>query len=477
MNFTPTRTPVYTNDRTRWQGMADSVESTPLPSVQDRLAVLCPSQELLAYYQKKMAECETENEDLLKKLELYREACEGQHKLEWDLQQREEEIAELQKALSDMQLCLYQEREHVLRLYSENDRLRIRELEDKKKIQNLLALVGTDTGEVTYFYKEPPHKVSIFQKTIQTVGVGEQNGSSASTADPKVNKKRPAVREKEESSEQNHRDLQTLTLQVEALQAQLEEQTKLSKDQVEGLMEDRRIRTEEIQLQHQRNQDRIKELTQNLHQTHELLYESTKDFLQLRFENQSKEKEWMLEKDRLLSKIKEYRAQCKKKEDKVGKVLPVFHDGHHPQNEYIKSLKDKLAQEQKLSTMYQEQCISLEEELARLREEEGVRMEIFKDRTNKMGKRLQVMTRRYEALEHRRVLEVEGFKTDIKALRQRLKDLEQMLYKATVNARANQDLAILCEVRNSNRRAHKLQGELKSLKSKVFGLENELRLC
>lgn len=46
-----------------------------------------------------------------------------------------------------------------------------------------------------------------------------------------------------------------------------------------------------------------------------------------------------------------------------------------------------------------------------------------------MGKRLQVMTKRYEALENRRVLEVEGFKTDIKALRQKLKDLEQMLYK------------------------------------------------
>lgn len=230
-------------------------------------------------------------------------------------------------------------------------------------------------------------------------------------------------------------------------------------------------------MQHQRNQDRIRELTQNLHQTQELLYESTKDFLQLRFENQNKEKAWMLEKDNLLSKIKQYRVQCKKKEDKVGKVVPVLHDSHHTQNEYIKSLKDKLAQEKKLSTMYQEQCISLEEELARIREEEGVRREIFKDRTDKMGKRLQVMTRRYEALEHRRLLEVEGFKTDIKALRQRLKDLEQMLYKATMNAQANQDLAILCEVRNGNRRAHKLQGELKSLKSKLFGLENELRLC
>ncbi|EPQ07591.1 Coiled-coil domain-containing protein 77 [Myotis brandtii] len=493
MNFTPTCTPVCRKSRilpkhgaahsfsgsTRWKGVSfsDSVESTPLPSIEDRLAVLCPSQELLEYYQKKMAECEAENEDLLKKLELYKEACEGQHKLEWDLQQREEEIAELQKALSDMQVCLFQEREHVLRLYSENDRLRIRELEDKRKIQNLLALVGTDTGEVTYFYKEPPNKVSILQKTIQTVDICEQNESSAFRADSKVSKRKPAMREKEERSEKYQRDIQTLILQVEALQAQLEEQTKLSREQVEGLMEDRRIRIEEIQVHHQRNQDKIKELTKNLHHTQELLYESTKDFLQLRFENQNKEKSWMLEKDQLISKIKQYRAQCKKKEDKIGKDCPVVHESHRKQNEYIKSLKDKLIQEKKLSNMYQEQCISLEEELARIREEEGMRREIFKDRSNKMGKRLQLMTKRYEALENRRILEAEGFKTDIKVLRQKLKDLEQMLYKVTVNARANQDLAILCEVRDSNKRAHKIQGELKNLKSKVFGLENELRLC
>lgn len=43
------------------------------------------------------------------------------------------------------------------------------------------------------------------------------------------------------------------------------------------------------------------------------------------------------------------------------------------------------------------------------------------------------MTRRYEALENRRILEVEGFKTDIKILRQKLKDLEQILYKVIVN--------------------------------------------
>jgi len=48
-----------------------------------------------------------------------------QHKTTWELQQREDEIAELQKALSDMQVYLFQEREHVLRLFAENDRLKV----------------------------------------------------------------------------------------------------------------------------------------------------------------------------------------------------------------------------------------------------------------------------------------------------------------------------------------------------------------
>lgn len=52
-----------------------------------------------------------------------------------------------------------------------------------------------------------------------------------------------------------------------------------------------------------------------------------------------------------------------------------------------------------------------------------------------MGKRLQVMTKRYQALENRRILEVEGFKTDIKVLRQKMKDLEQMLYKVIADSK------------------------------------------
>lgn len=46
-----------------------------------------------------------------------------------------------------------------------------------------------------------------------------------------------------------------------------------------------------------------------------------------------------------------------------------------------------------------------------------------------MAKRLQMMTQRYEALEKRREMEVEGFKSDVKHLRQKLKDVEKQLFK------------------------------------------------
>ena len=60
---------------------------------------------------------------------------------------------------------------------------------------------------------------------------------------------------------------------------------------------------------------------------------------------------------------------------------------------------------------------------------------MFKERTGKQTKRLELMTIRYAALEKRRGSEVEGFQTDIKNLRKRLKEVEKQLYK--VNKQTN----------------------------------------
>ncbi|CAN9498779.1 unnamed protein product [Ophioblennius macclurei] len=477
-------------------------QDSPLPPIHERLAYLRPSRELLEFYRQKIAQFDGEHEELLQMLEKYRGVTEDQHKLHWDVRQREGEIAELQNALSDMQVFLFQEREQSLRLYAENDRLKIRELEDRKKIQHLLALVGPDAGEITYFHREPPHKVTIAQRSIESQSEDNLSLRPAKLR-PGVSSRKGDGSRRAKSSDgtnggslaQYKNDNQTLLLQVEALQAQMEEQTRLAKEQVEALLEDRRIKTEEAQVQQQRDQERIASLTNKLQQTQNLLHESTRDFLQLKFDTRTHEKSWMVEKDRLLRELDSCHDRLRKGVPSGGEPgrpwqpagsasvsharpppqLQLQPEAQQQQKEELKLMQEDLKQAHRLAEMYREQCITMETELSQIREEGDVGREIFKERSDKMAKRLQLMTQRYEALEKRRVMEVEGFKTDLKLLRQKLKDVEKQLVKVTLNVGPNQDLAILHEVRQTNSRTKKVQDELMTLKAKIYGLENELR--
>lgn len=97
-----------------------------------------------------------------------------------------------------------------------------------------------------------------------------------------------------------------------------------------------------------------------------------------------------------------------------------------------KQLQLQLQQSQQLSDNYREQCISMEGELSKLREEKEASKDLFKQRTEKLTKRLELMNSRYEALDKRRVLEIEGYQSDIKLLRQRLQEVEKQLYKVHV---------------------------------------------
>lgn len=331
---------------------------------------------------------------------------------------------------------------------------------------------------MTYFHKEPPHKVTVLQRPAKSRVSHEQNDTSRTGT--KRSTSIPAAKgEKPESPERYQRDNQTLLLQVEALQAQIEEQTRLSKEQVEALLEDRRIHMEEAQVQHQRDQDKIKTITDKLHKTQNLLYESTRDFLQLKFDARANEKAWMAEKDSLLRKLDKSisKEPGREKQRDTKKTLQANDGALKLHSRELKSLQEQLMQEQRLSNMYREQCITLEDELARIREEGDVGRELFKERSEKMVKRLKLMTQRYEALEKRRNMEAEGFMNDIKQLRQKLKDVEKQLFKVTLHMGPDQDLAILHEVCRGNRLTRKIQGELKNLKAKIFILENELRVC
>ena len=166
--------------------------------------------------------------------------------------------------------------------------------------------------------------------------------------------------------------------------------------------------------------------------TQNLLYDSTKDYLELKYELRAKERNWMADKDQLLQKLDRYHlADMTSSTDPVlGMAFTTTSPSlHNARQTSVRNLQQQLEQTQQLADNYREQCIKMEEELSKLREGSEASKHLFQQRTEKVSKRLGLMNARYEALEKRHALEIEGYKNDIKLLRQRLKELEKQLYK------------------------------------------------
>ncbi|RNA00122.1 coiled-coil domain-containing 77 [Brachionus plicatilis] len=440
-----------------------------IPTVNERLGYLRPSRELLEYYRKKIGEYDVEREEIFKRLDSLKGTMDDQHKLQWELRQKDDEIAELQKAISDMQVFLFKEREQVLKLYAENDRLKIQELQDRKKINRLLSLAGVNENEVTYFVKEPPNKIIIAQKhkSEKSKINFEQTKNDQSSDSFSTNNKYP-------------RDYESLLLQINALETQIQEQTKLNKEQIDTLLEDRKTRMEEYETQRVKDSDIIKQLKEKLLQTQNLLHESTRDFLDSKYEMKQVERKWMTEKDKLLQELDKSVKHEMVKEDEIlfvaqEQCTALAEEEKKRFEAEIESLNEQLKQSHQLSEMYREQVIKFEDELSRLREQGDMTKDVYKDKQDKMSKRLQIMNDRYKELEKRRNMETEGFKNDIKLLRQKIKAVEKQLFKVTIGYSACDEVDVLKNVHETTVRSREMQGELNHLKAKIYSIENDIR--
>ena len=276
------------------------------------------------------------------------------------------------------------------------------------------------------------------------------------------------------------RDYESLLLQINALETQIQEQTKLSREQIDSLMEDRRTRMEEYESQRVKDSANIKNLKEKLLKTQNLLHESTQDFLETKYEMRSVERKWMTEKDRLLQDLDKSSKHELVKEDEILFVAQeqsaalAEEDRKHYESE-IDNLNEQLKQTHQLAEMYREQVIKFEDELCSLREKGDMTKDVFKEKSDKMAKRLQIMNDRYKELEKRRNMEIEGFKNDIKMLRGKLKSVEKQLFKVTIGYAGCDEVDVLNNVHETTLRSREMQGELNHLKAKIYGLENDIR--
>jgi hypothetical protein len=130
-----------------------------------------------------------------------------------------------------------------------------------------------------------------------------------------------------------------------------------------------------------------------------LLHESTKDVIESKFEIRNAEKQWLTEKDHLLQELDKTAAHEQRKEDEIlflnatshiqntsstASLLlqenAYFEEERKKYEDEIHSLEQQHIQTHKLSEMYRNQVLALEEQLCKIREEGDVTKEIYKVR-------------------------------------------------------------------------------------------------
>ncbi|KAJ3356272.1 Coiled-coil domain-containing protein 77 [Entophlyctis luteolus] len=106
---------------------------------------------LVEYYRARLERVERDFQEALAKIDSLKISHRDHHALAWQVHRREAEVAEIQQALSDAQVQVFDERKQLLKVIAENDELKIQELKDRKKIRYLLSMTGNPEPEVTYF--------------------------------------------------------------------------------------------------------------------------------------------------------------------------------------------------------------------------------------------------------------------------------------------------------------------------------------
>merc|ERR1719482_1493052 len=133
------------------------------------------SPDLLVYYRERLRAEEDEMRSLHARIDATAATQASQHKARWETLKRMDEITDLQKALSDSHVYLWEERDKCQRLQAENDELRIQELEDRRKIQHLLSLVDPLMQDTTYVRDSPPETMTLHphaRATVSGTGTG-----------------------------------------------------------------------------------------------------------------------------------------------------------------------------------------------------------------------------------------------------------------------------------------------------------------
>jgi coiled-coil domain-containing protein 77 len=404
------------------------------------LGELKPTPELLKYYRDRVSDFEREREELIARLDAIGIRRAEQHQSEWELKKRTEEVAELQKALSDAHAYLFEERDRLLAMQAENDELKLQEVEDRRRIQHLLQLMNPSEQEVTFSRDAPPETIALHPKATAQADLRrrehQQQQRGPAPHYPAANMSHlppPHAQQPPQASERVMRTVflpaantESLILKIESLQAQLNEQRKFSNERIAALLEDRRIRDADESMQREAGEKKAQELAERLNRTEDLLQKATKDYILQRREAQNAHAALHEEEARLAMELGKLTTERKQMKDAAKRAASDAKAKAEAEAEaYISQFRDQLKRR--------------EDDIHSLESVHSAVAAQYERRINELEGQLKTLRKKHKELEHRRALDLEGFTADVTALRRLLSAVDRRLHQTRLVQRLDDD--------------------------------------
>eukprot|EP00826_Nyctotherus_ovalis_P008352 TRINITY_DN12158_c0_g2_i3.p1 TRINITY_DN12158_c0_g2~~TRINITY_DN12158_c0_g2_i3.p1 ORF type:complete len:411 (-),score=166.25 TRINITY_DN12158_c0_g2_i3:227-1459(-) len=381
--------------------------------------------QVLAYYRKRIDDLQEERLSWLEQLELAKLSQEDFQKNELELERRVQEIAELQKAISDSHIALFEEKELVLRLRREGEELRAKAADDKRKMKELLAL--TDAGEkgITYYKDCRP---GLFSSEV----VGKMESLNSGKENPKG--KKVVGKVQLQAQRQPRQVLRTVVLpneQITSLQLEVEnlrqinnEHKWLYEQQLASLKEDQMVREEEMKLKYEDLKEKIQVMDRRLQKDEEMNYAITKglpfvhavDYLNDKHECQARETQAQKENKALRRANEQLQVKLKDTKSRTQQQL-----------QRAESEKDQSSSE--VMGRFRDRVQGNEESLQIIKEQYLKLQQVYMEKIRALEESLETARKSYRSLMRRRRQEVESFYRDIEGVKRKTRIYDSYLHR------------------------------------------------
>eukprot|EP00878_Enallax_costatus_P033337 GHUV01036756.1.p1 GENE.GHUV01036756.1~~GHUV01036756.1.p1 ORF type:complete len:405 (+),score=164.28 GHUV01036756.1:265-1479(+) len=392
-----------------------SPERPRLKKIEDVL----PSAELLAHYKSRIGQFEQEREQLLLAVERCAVHQDNVHRLEWENRKRADEIKELQKALSDAQQFLFEERQRLLNLQAENDELKLQEIQDRQRIQQLLSMTQPLEQTITYKHDSIPSSVTAYPKPL-----GVRNGSQQHSSSDAKQQRQGSATAGQAAAGRGERVLRTvflptadsefLLLKIESLQAQLNEQRQLHEERVAALVADRQLREQEAERQRANLVVQVESLSKQVKQLEDTLRITTKEYFLARREKQDAQAAAVAAQAQMETEVAAATAElaAAQKQAKAD-IEKASSNADSKMREYVDKFRDQVR--------------SREEELVNLASLHTSTKTAADKRIAELESRVSRLLEANRQLELRRQLDVDGWAADVTNLRKTLAAVDRKL--------------------------------------------------